>query len=185
MCASLAFGANWNPTPLVIDTKDVVEYAFDGSVVDITFDTTGKPAMVWLFINTMLDDADKPAGIMNGFKGWHFVNGIDTTIYVSSSREFDPGTGNVFPWDGHGNEREYENYMDSGVVASGTYSYYLWGYDNKSSREVANDFIPIGHFMHLGSHSVVWDASGNPAGVYFYTVTAGDYTKTMKMVLMK
>jgi len=40
-------------------------------------------------------------------------------------------------------------------------------------------------FMDAGSHSVVWDASGFSAGVYFYTVKSGGYTKTMKMTLLK
>jgi len=40
-------------------------------------------------------------------------------------------------------------------------------------------------FMSAGSHSVVWDASGFSAGVYFYTVKSGDFSKTMKMTLLK
>ncbi len=44
---------------------------------------------------------------------------------------------------------------------------------------LANDF------MTSGSHSVVWDASGFAAGVYFYTATTGDFSKTMKMTLLK
>jgi len=40
-------------------------------------------------------------------------------------------------------------------------------------------------FMDAGSHSAVWDASGFSAGVYFYTVKSGGYTKTMKMTLLK
>jgi len=40
-------------------------------------------------------------------------------------------------------------------------------------------------FMQAGSHSVVWDASGFSAGVYFYTVKAGNASRTMKMTLVK
>ena len=40
-------------------------------------------------------------------------------------------------------------------------------------------------FMSVGSHSVTWDASGFSAGVYFYTVKTGDFSKTMKMTLLK
>ena len=36
-----------------------------------------------------------------------------------------------------------------------------------------------------GYHQVVWDASNVASGVYFYKVTANDYTKTMKMTLLK
>jgi len=40
-------------------------------------------------------------------------------------------------------------------------------------------------FMSAGSHSVTWDASGFSAGVYFYTIKTGDFSKTMKMTLLK
>jgi hypothetical protein len=40
-------------------------------------------------------------------------------------------------------------------------------------------------FMGDGSHSVTWDASGFSAGVYFYTVRAGNLSRTMKMTLLK
>jgi len=39
--------------------------------------------------------------------------------------------------------------------------------------------------MSAGSHSAVWNASGKSAGVYFYTVKAGNFSKTMKMTLLK
>ena len=40
-------------------------------------------------------------------------------------------------------------------------------------------------FMNAGSHSMVWDASDFSAGVYFYTVKSGGFSKTMKMTLLK
>jgi len=40
-------------------------------------------------------------------------------------------------------------------------------------------------FMSSGSHSVTWDASEFSAGVYFYAVKTGDFSKTMKMTLLK
>lgn len=39
--------------------------------------------------------------------------------------------------------------------------------------------------LDAGVHSVVWDASDVASGVYFYKVTADDFTKTMKMTLLK
>jgi len=43
----------------------------------------------------------------------------------------------------------------------------------------------VNGYMEAGSHSVVWDASGFSAGVYFYTVKSVDFSKTMKMTLVK
>jgi len=40
-------------------------------------------------------------------------------------------------------------------------------------------------FMSAGSHSVTWNASEFSAGVYFYTVKTGDFSKTIKMTLLK
>ena len=39
--------------------------------------------------------------------------------------------------------------------------------------------------MNAGQHSVVWNASDFSAGVYFYTVKAGNTSRTMKMTLVK
>lgn len=36
-----------------------------------------------------------------------------------------------------------------------------------------------------GYHQATWDASGQASGVYFYTIKAGDYLMTKKMVLLK
>lgn len=36
-----------------------------------------------------------------------------------------------------------------------------------------------------GIYSVDWNASNYPSGVYFYRLTAGDYSETKKMILMK
>lgn len=41
-----------------------------------------------------------------------------------------------------------------------------------------------GHY-EAGSHSVNWDASNVASGIYFYKVTAGSFTQTMKMTLLK
>lgn len=39
--------------------------------------------------------------------------------------------------------------------------------------------------MDAGSHSVVWDASDNSSGVYFYRIDAGEFTQTKKMMMLK
>ena len=42
----------------------------------------------------------------------------------------------------------------------------------------------IDGYMDAGSHSVIWDASGFSAGVYFCTVKFGDLSKTIEMTLL-
>jgi hypothetical protein len=39
--------------------------------------------------------------------------------------------------------------------------------------------------MEAGVHSLQWNAAGNGSGVYFYTLRAGEFTETKKLLLMK
>jgi flagellar hook assembly protein FlgD len=55
-------------------------------------------------------------------------------------------------------------------------------------REVTT--LIAGRIMSPGVQSVTWDgldAKGNPVpgGIYFYRMTAGDFVKTQKMLLLK
>lgn len=38
---------------------------------------------------------------------------------------------------------------------------------------------------NAGTHQIVWDATSNASGIYFYKVTASNFTDTKKMVLLK
>ncbi|MBD3170214.1 MAG: T9SS type A sorting domain-containing protein, partial [candidate division Zixibacteria bacterium] len=40
-------------------------------------------------------------------------------------------------------------------------------------------------YMQAGHHSVNWDASTYSSGVYFYSLTAGDFSQVKKMTLVK
>ncbi|TVQ74365.1 MAG: T9SS C-terminal target domain-containing protein, partial [Balneolaceae bacterium] len=39
--------------------------------------------------------------------------------------------------------------------------------------------------LQAGRHSYYWDATGLASGVYLYRLTAGDYSRANKMMLMK
>ncbi len=49
-------------------------------------------------------------------------------------------------------------------------------------REVA---VLINDNQQSGKHEIQWNASGYPSGVYFYKLSAGNYSETKKMVLVK
>jgi len=36
-----------------------------------------------------------------------------------------------------------------------------------------------------GTHTVQWDATGQPSGVYFYRLRAGEFVETRKLVLLR
>jgi len=48
----------------------------------------------------------------------------------------------------------------------------------------------VNEFKNAGRYTVVWDGKDNtgkiaPSGIYFYRITAGNFSKTLKMVLTK
>jgi uncharacterized delta-60 repeat protein len=43
----------------------------------------------------------------------------------------------------------------------------------------------VNKYLNPGSYEAEWDASNYPSGVYFYRITAGDYSETKKMALVK
>jgi len=43
----------------------------------------------------------------------------------------------------------------------------------------------VNETQQSGDHSVEWNSNGIPSGVYMYRITAGNYTETKKMVLLK
>jgi len=40
-------------------------------------------------------------------------------------------------------------------------------------------------YQEAGEHQIIWDASNHSSGVYFYKLTAGDFTETKRMMLVK
>ncbi len=44
---------------------------------------------------------------------------------------------------------------------------------------------PVNRILPAGNHTIVFDGSNVPSGIYFYTLRAGTYTMTRKMVLIK
>ncbi len=57
---------------------------------------------------------------------------------------------------------------------------------NKQEASITGQLVEtISGQFEAGSRSVTWDASDVASGVYFYKVSAGDFTQTMKMTLLK
>jgi len=44
---------------------------------------------------------------------------------------------------------------------------------------------PVDEKQQAGYRSVAWDASGISSGIYFYKLSAGDFTETKRMMLVK
>jgi hypothetical protein len=122
------------PTGLYISAPAGIRYE-EGTKLKIPFTLNGTSAAVWLVVTTHSSVFDIK-NIKNGYLGWHYVNNIDTTIYISPRYEKNVG-GNEILWD------DASQYLDPLNYA--LCSYYLFGYDDKSSRQPVCDFIQIAH----------------------------------------
>jgi hypothetical protein len=49
-------------------------------------------------------------------------------------------------------------------------------------REIS---VLVNEQVNAGNYEVDFDAANLPSGVYFYTLTTGDFTNTKKMLLVK
>jgi flagellar hook assembly protein FlgD len=134
LCASVAFGAAFSPTLTKMDAPKTVKYDFDGKNLTIPVTVSGTPILS-IFLVFTKDKASTINKIQNGYLGWHYVNKIDTCLYVSPSMNMTKGANNVV-WDG----------KDEGgtMVPAGEYTYYIWGYDNVSARQQAVYAITYG-----------------------------------------
>jgi hypothetical protein len=149
---SFSFAEPFSPVPLEITVPDELIYAFDGREIDISVDVAGKPMRAYLIINTRLPETDKPRNLRNGYLGWHYVDRIDTTVYISGAKDFSIGTGQKFTWDGIGSENTSHEYMGtiepSAQVAPGIYDYYVFAYDDKNAREQVCNFVCMSYYSN-------------------------------------
>ncbi|MFC1542164.1 T9SS type A sorting domain-containing protein, partial [Candidatus Latescibacterota bacterium] len=164
--ASVSF-AVWTPTPLEITVENEIIYPFDGSEVDFTVDVAGKPCRAYLWVNTKLAEDAKPDRLKNGPRGWHYVNKIDTTVYISGPNDLAVGKSHKITWDGIGSEntcRKYGGTIEpSGNVAPGTYDYYVFGWDDENPRERVCNYLAISFYWYSQYTRIgEWNEDGTP-----------------------
>jgi len=128
-----AFAANFAPTPMTLSAAETVTYPFDGSVLSIPVYVSGAPGSLNFLVFTK-GQAEKIGPIVNGFLGWHFVNKIDTCIYISPDIGVVVGN-NTVTWDGKD--------ADGGTVPPGNYTYYMYAFDDKNTKIVCTRLIPF------------------------------------------
>ena len=124
---------DFSPTVMTINGNSKIFYSFGGAELKIPYTVTGTPAAVWLVINTK-GQAQNVKNIRNGYLGWHYVNKIDTTIFISQRYSANPGDHEIV-WDGR--DENGNNALPS------EYDYYLWAYDDKTPRQNACSYIQI------------------------------------------
>jgi type IX secretion system substrate protein len=134
LATTVAFAADFAPTLLTLTYEDIIQYEFDGSTLDIPVTVNGQPAGIIFSVFTK-DMAEDIAMTTNGYLGWHTVNKVDTCVYYSDINTVQVGATNI-TWDGKD--------QDGGAVAAGTYTYYLWAFDNQGAKQI------MGRTLHSG-----------------------------------
>jgi len=152
--ASLAMAqADFSPSILEITCPAEISYDFGDESLNVPFSVSGVPGAFWLVISTH-GKADEIVDVENGFLGWHYVNNIDTTVYVSGRYQRELGDVKI-AWDGTSS--------DGGKVAEDTYAYYLWGYDDKNAPQTVSDWLqPSGRWSFPSINIVEIDEQGMP-----------------------
>ncbi len=135
-----AYAANFAPALLKLSAASNVKYDFDGKTLSIPVTATGTDASANFCVFTK-DQGAAIGKMVNGYLGWHQVNKIDTCIYVAPAVQLVKGS-NVITWDGKNDDKV--------AVPKGTYTYYIWAFDNKGSKTLATKSIQTAaHNMYL------------------------------------
>jgi flagellar hook assembly protein FlgD len=134
LLASVAYAANFQPALLKLSASPTIQYQFDGKQLNIPFGVAGTKAGVVLCVYTK-DKAASVVKIKNGFLGWHYMNKVDTAIYVSKAADYLIATNNVISWSGKD--------KNGNIVPAGDYTYYLWAFNNKDPKQKVSTAITI------------------------------------------
>ncbi len=144
-----ASAGNFAPEPLRIAAPSQINIEY-GRPLTFPFTLSGGPATVGLAIFTR-DRAQSVRDVRNGYLGWHYMNYVDTCMYLSPPQLFQPGN-NTIVWDGR-DERGYHAIIYQ-------HRYYLWAYGAESPPRKAT-----GAFRGYGfgrSSLITRDEQGNP-----------------------
>lgn len=151
VCITTASAIGFIPAPLKLSAPQVIYYTFDGSTFSLPVTVDGNPASVTFLVFTK-DRAASIKKVTNGYLGWHYVNNIDTCLYVSPPFQFDGAGYRTVTWDG-----KDEN---GAPVPRGDYTYYIWGYGNVLNRDIMTCQIKFDQWAYRTI--VTHDTHGNP-----------------------
>jgi len=144
--ASLSIAqTTFSPTIMHVSCPEQVAYDFGDEPLQIPVTVENLSGAFWLCINTV-GKADQVDHVRNGYLGWHFVNNIDTTVYVSGRLPLEIGD-NTITWDGTSSD------SDPAVkLPEDTYAYYIYGYDDKTYPQRATSYA---------RNTASWDCNQN------------------------
>jgi flagellar hook assembly protein FlgD len=137
--ASYAFSAPFSPSIMKLNIPQKIQYQFSGSSLTVPITVTGAPGTALLLLYTS-GKSNSIVKVRNGYLGWHYMNKVDTCLFVSGPITLAVGS-NTYVWNGKNN---------SGVtVPPGDYSYYMFAFDNKSPKTLACAYYNLGYSYPL------------------------------------
>lgn len=145
-----AFAAPFSPSVMEITVPSIIQYDFDGTLTEVPMTVTGAPGSAIFFIFTK-DKAEEITEVRNGYLGWHYVNKVDTCVYIGGTTAFEEGENSIL-WDGYDNE--------GAIVPAGEYTYYIYAYDDQSLKIPASRYMTMGRINR--AEIITHDADGAP-----------------------
>ncbi|MBN1290451.1 MAG: T9SS type A sorting domain-containing protein [Candidatus Latescibacteria bacterium] len=167
VAVSVSFAAEFSPTKLKLNAQPMIEYQFNGTELSIPVTVSGTPANL-LFAVFTKDQAESIGPIRNGYLGWHFVNKIDTCMYISDMTTVGVGS-NTVVWNGKDS--------DGMTIPKGEYTYYMWAYDNVSAKKPVTRQVPF-PYSKTWATLQKYDDNGNPLNkpvIYRFTALPSGY----------
>jgi len=122
---SVVLAVPFTPTKLQLIVPETIHYDFNGTNLEIPVTVTGTSARLYFYVFTK-GKGDQIGEVQNGYLGWHYVNNIDTCVFMSSPSDFPVGA-NTLTWSGKDS--------DGGIVPPDEYTYYMWAYDYENPPE--------------------------------------------------
>lgn len=128
---SISMAGIFAPTKMNISAPSTVHYSFDNSLlrIPVTVSGSGGTGIFMIYTN---GQSSKVSKVNNGFLGWHYVNKIDTSIYLAPLIDINAGSSEL-QWNGKDD--------DGNTVVAGTYTYYYFGFDSKKTKVKACNTI--------------------------------------------
>lgn len=108
-----------------------------------------------------------------GGRGWELL-GWDTADELTAELLLDYELDGSFP-----NPFNNRTLIQFSIPVAGNVKLLVYDVQGREAARLAEGYFPAGR------HSALFDASGLPSGVYFARLTAGDYTQTRKLMLLK
>jgi hypothetical protein len=158
--ASIAFGTPFQPTKLTLSVPQTLSYSFDGTNLSIPVTVSGTAANTVFMIYTK-GKASSIGTFQNGYLGWHYVNKMDTCVYMTLLGVLPTGTNSII-WDGKGTQGAgIVNAVAASLVPAGDYTYYFYGFDSVNARIPAMKSVVTGQGETAPGYIEWKDKDGN------------------------